>query len=242
MLLEESALALRRSAGSAWRACAVACAALVAAGCAVMPAPHDVLVEDATPTSVVVPPPAPAPVVPAPAPDTPPPSGTPLPDPAYIARRELVTQPLKSVLNYADKIRVMSANDLNREINRLGPLADQPDPEAQPQRQLQLALVLAQRNPPDLARAMSLTQRVQDVRTPVTLELQPLARLLQQRFGEQRRVEDMNDRQGQLLRETQKRLDAAHERMEALKAIERSLSTTNRGSGASVPPPRMPAP
>ncbi|KAF1021548.1 MAG: hypothetical protein GAK30_01767 [Paracidovorax wautersii] len=218
--------------------------ATAAAGCAVMPAPQNVVVEDAKPTSIVVPTPAapPAASPAAPAQDAPAPAGAPLPDPAYIARRELITQPLKAVLNYADRIRVMGANDLNREITRLTPLADQPDPEVQPQRQLQLALALAQRNPPDLARAMNLAQRVQDVRTPLTLELQPLARLLLQRLGEQRRVEDMNDRQGQLLRDTQKRLDAAHERLEALKAIERSLSNTNRGNGAGVPAARTPAP
>ena len=80
------------------------------------------------------------------------------------------------------------------------------------------------------------------MRTPVTQELQPLARLLQQRYTEQRRVEDLNERQSQLLRDTQRRLDAAQERMEALKAIERSLYN-NRGAGAipgSGPGPRSP--
>jgi|GEM_PF-255069 len=214
-------------------------ATAVLAGCATPLPPAQVKVIDATPTSTVAaPPPASAPQQPDQPSVNPPP-----PDPAFIARRELATQPLKSVLSYADKVRVLSANELSREINRLSPLAEQVDPEVQPQRQLQLALALAQtRNTPDLVRAIGLTQRVQEVRTPVTQELQPLARLLQQRYTEQRRVEDLNERQSQLLRDTQRRLDAAQERMEALKAIERSLYN-NRGAGAipgSGPGPRSP--
>jgi hypothetical protein len=152
----------------------------------------------------------------------------PAPDPLAFAQRS--TPALETVLNYADKIRTLPGSDIAREIGRLSPLAEQAGPEIQPLYQLQLALALAQtRNTLDLVRAIGLTQRVQEVRSPLTLALQPLARLLQQRYSEQRRAEELNDRLGLLLRDTQRRLDSAHDRLEALKAIERSLYNS-RGS------------
>lgn len=235
----------RRRRAPAWSAAWALAAGL--AGCTAPLPPSEVKVVDATPTTVVAPPP---PRPPARDPAQGPAQAGPGPgapdDPAYVARRELVTQPLQAVLSYADKVRGLGSSDLAREIARLGPLAELPDPELQPQRQLQLALALAQtRGTPDLVRAIGLTQRVQEVRTPLTLALQPLARLLQQRYAEQRRVEELNERQSQLLRETQRRLDAAQERMEALKAIERSLYNSRGGNGAAaggMPAPRPPGP
>jgi hypothetical protein len=54
----------------------------------------------------------------------------------------------------------------------------------------------------------------------------------------QRRLEDLLERQNQQTREVQRRLEQTNERLEALKAIERSL--TSRSPAASRP--RAPAP
>ncbi|MFT4191402.1 MAG: hypothetical protein QM617_07775 [Comamonas sp.] len=229
---ESSSPAQRASIGRHGSAAALLTAAVLGlAGCAApLPAPPPPQVVDTRPAQTER---APTTISASELPAPPP------PDPAYVARRELVTRPLIAVLNYADKIRTLGAADIAREIAQLNPLAERPDPDVQPQRQLQLALALAQtRNLPDLVRAIGLTQRVQEVRTPVTQQLQPLARLLQQRYTEQRRVEDLNERQAQLLRDTQRRLEAALDRMEALKAIERSLY--NSRGGTSAPSPRLP--
>ena len=132
------------------------------------------------------------------------------------------------VLAYADRIRPLGGNELGNEIARLG------DPADLPMGQMQLAIALAQtRNPPDLIRAISLMQRVIGNPAPEAQPLQPLARALAQRYVEQRRVEEDRDRQVQQLRESQRRIDQLTDRMEALRAIERSFARPNN----STPPP-----
>jgi DNA repair ATPase RecN len=123
------------------------------------------------------------------------------------------------LLAYADRVRALSTPELVQEIVRLG------NPSA-PAEQLQLALALSQlRQTPELARAQELLNRVTSSAAPDAQPLQPLARLLAARYSEQRRVEDQLEKQAQQLRDTQRRLDQTRERLEALKAIERSLTS-----------------
>ena len=193
----------------------VAAAAMLMAGCAAPPQP---------PAEAQVPPPAPAPrVLPvevepaAPASRlTPPPPGSPA--------------PIAMMLAYADKVRPLNGNDLAAEIARLG------DPADSPTTQMQLALALAQtRVPADLARAAGLMQRVMANPSPEAQALHPLARALTARYFEQRRIEDDRDRQAQQVRDAQRRIDQLNDRMEALRAIERSFSRPN------TPPTAAPA-
>ena len=130
-------------------------------------------------------------------------------------------------LAYADRIRGMNANELTPELARLG--------EARaPGELLQLALTLAQlRQTPELIRAQDLLTRLLANASPEAVTLHPLARLLATRFGEQRRFEDLLDKQQQQTRDIQRRLDQTTERLEALKAIERSLG--NRAPAATPP-------
>ena len=134
------------------------------------------------------------------------------------------------VLAYFDRIRIQSTAELNQEIARLG------TPHV-PANQLQLALTLGQlRQIPELIRAQELLTRLlanPDLEAQV---LHPLARLLAARFAEQRRLEDLLDKQAQQTRDLQRRLDQTNERLEALKAIERSLT-----SRPPVPVPAVPA-
>lgn len=127
--------------------------------------------------------------------------------------------PIGAMLAYADRVRGLSSNDLQAEINRLG------EPGDTPALQMQLGLALSQtRSSPDLARALGLMQRAASNNTADGLALQPLARLLASRYLEQRRVEDDRDRQVQQLRDAQRRIDQLNDRIEALRAIERSFS------------------
>ncbi len=132
------------------------------------------------------------------------------------------------VLAYADRVRLLGPAELATEIASLGDGGDTPH------LQLQLALALVQTHQPvDTARALGLVQRVVASTQPQAVALQPLARLLAARLMEQRRLEDQADRQNQQIRDAQRRIDQLNERLEAMRAIERSL--TPRA-------PRTPAP
>jgi hypothetical protein len=136
---------------------------------------------------------------------------------------------LASMLSYAERVRQMPAAELGQEAARLS--ADQSGPA----NQLQLALVLSQqRQLPELMRAQELLARVLGNSSDQAQPLHPLARLLAARFAEQRRAEEQLEKERQQVRELQRKLDQTNERLEALKAIERSLTTR---PAASAPTP-----
>lgn len=180
------------------------------------------------------PPPAPAPVVtsqPAPLP-VPPPSA---PAAAKPVTRDEATAAVAAQLAYADRVRGMAPTELALELARLSDARS-------PGEQLQLALALAQlRQTPELIRAQDLLTRLLANASPEATALHPLARLLAQRFGEQRRFEDLLDKQTQQTRDTQRRLEQTTERLEALKAIERSLGGPS-GRSPVVTSPARPRP
>jgi len=135
-----------------------------------------------------------------------------------------------ALLRYADRLRTLTPPELTLEIAALG------DPGLQPARQLQLALALVHTNQPvDTARALGLAQRAANNTTPEAAPYKPFARLIAHRLLEQRKLEESVDRQAQQLREQQRRLDLLNERLEAMRAIERSLN--NRPPAAAPRPP-----
>jgi len=137
-----------------------------------------------------------------------------------IGPAEPVTDDVLRILAYAERTRHMQAAELNQEVMRLGDVAG-------PTEQMQLALVLSQFHQlPELTSAQELLGRVLTSPSADAQALHPLAGLLAARFAEQRRLEDQLDKQTQQMRDVQRRLDQTNERLEALKAIERSL--TNR--------------
>lgn len=141
-------------------------------------------------------------------------------------------EPVASVLAYADRTRALQGTELAQEVTRLN---DAPAPADQ----LRLALALSQTHQPqDLARAQDLLQRVLANAGDEARPLQALARLLATRLAEQRRVEDLLDRQNAQLRDLQRRLDQTQDKLEALKQIERSL---NNRPPAAVPPALPPS-
>lgn len=164
------------------------------------------------PEAAPAPPPPPPPVVivesvPAPLP----------PPPEDLAARR--------VLAWHERLRTLPAAELAREQARL-------QNPAGPVEVLELALLLGQvRAPGDLQRALALLDPiVRDNSSPLT----PLARLLQTRLAEQRRLEDLAERQAQQIREQQRRIEQLGQQIEQLRAIERSLG--------SRPPPAASAP
>lgn len=133
------------------------------------------------------------------------------------------------LLAYADRLRGLPGPELAQEIARPGNAASTGD-------QLRLALALSQtRQLYDLVRAQELLQRALANNSEEARPLHALARLLTTRFAEQRRVEDQLDRQTQQLRELQRRLEQTQDKLDALKEIERSLSSRPAAAPASSP-------
>ncbi|GAA4352232.1 hypothetical protein GCM10023165_41160 [Variovorax defluvii] len=199
---------------------------LLLAACASAPPPpaESVAVEPAPPPPPLPPPPPPVrPVEAEPM--------APATQPSWVLTQH--TQgPVAALLGYADRVRPLGGNELSAEIARLG------EPGEVPIAQVQLALVLAQtRSPSDLGRALGLLQRV--IANPSTdaQVLHPLARLIAARYQEQRRVEEERDRQAQQLRDSQRRIEQLSDRIEALRAIERSFSRPNSPPPAVAPKP-----
>lgn len=149
-----------------------------------------------------------------------------------VAPNHQSSDPALSLASYAERLRNMSAPDVSAELLRLAP-------SAAPQAQLQLALALAQMQQlPELIRAQETVAKVLGNSSDEARALHPVARLLAVHLGEERRLEDLLDKQNQQLKDLQRRLDQTTERLEALKAIERSLVSrpTPVLPSVSVPP------
>lgn len=150
-------------------------------------------------------------------------------EPVSKPKKIFVVDPAALVLAQADRTLRLSPQDLAKEIARLTELE-----EAAVENPLLLAVALAQtRQPVDTARAQGLVLRVLGNSTPAAQALHPLARLLESRLLQQRRLEDQIDRQNQQLREAQRRNEQLNERLEAVRAIERSLTTRPAPAPAS---------
>jgi hypothetical protein len=185
-----------------------------------------------------------APVAIAPSPPPPPapqPAALLAPDPASAS--DLAARRL---LAYHERLRQMSAADVAAEVARLSAALSSPDPTS-PDDVLALALALAeQHNPGDLAHASSLLESITQDASPARRPWQPIANLLADRVAEQRRLEDQLDRMTTQRRDTQRTLQQLTEKLEALKAIERSMtarppSASTPGNGADpAPAPKTP--
>ena len=183
------------------------------------------LLQPAPPPAPLAPPAPPPTVVLVPAPAPP-------PDPADVAAKRL--------LAYHDQLRLMSAGDLGNEVTRLGAVVSAASTAAPADAVLELSLALAQQhNPGDLARAVALLEPLTKSSAPELATWQPLARLLLGRVSEQRRLEDQLAREVAQRRDQQRSLQQLNEKLEALKAIERSMTTRPPGAsgGAPVVPP-----
>lgn len=133
------------------------------------------------------------------------------------------------LLEHADRVRGLQGAELAQEIARLNEAGSPAD-------QVRLAMALSQtRQLYDLVRAQELLQRVLTNPTDEARSLHVLARLLSVRYAEQRRLEDQLDRQNQQVRELQRRLGETQDKLDALKEIERSLTSRPPAAPASAP-------
>lgn len=138
----------------------------------------------------------------------------------------------RQLLSWQDSLRLMNNDALNQELVRLSDAIPNGAASTVPVQAMHLALALGlSRNPGDLARGISLLEQVQ--RNP-GIEAQAWygwARLLSSRYQEQRRLEDQVERQAQQLRDGQKQREQLSEKLDALRAIERSLTRQAPASG-----------
>ncbi len=124
---------------------------------------------------------------------------------------------------YNDRLRQMNGAELAQEtaVRNDGSLT------AQTCIQLALALLFTHNNG-DLQRAQTLIDQVMRGTPADSEHWQEIARLLNSRVAEQRRLEEQIERLNQQLRDSQRdsqrKLDQLNEKLEALKAIERSLN------------------
>jgi hypothetical protein len=210
--------------GAASCLCGVLCALCLSACSLFQPAPP--------------PPPPPAPAAPQPAAPAPPPApepAQPQADPADLAARHM--------LDYHERLRRMSPSDVTAEVTRLGAVVSSVDPPASPDDVLALVLALMEEhNPGDLARAASLLEPLEQAASPEPQPWRRLARLLADHIAEQRRLEDELDRQAGQRRDTQRTIQQLTEKLEALKAIERSMTAHSAGSPPGAAPGSAPAP
>ena len=146
-------------------------------------------------------------------------------------RPELTLNATGQMLAFTDRVRLLTSAELGAEMARIG------DPGDSAPAQMHLAIALAAtRVPADLARALGLLQRVIASQANDAAPIQPLARALAARYLEQRRIEDDRDRQVQQLREAQRRIDQLNDRLEALRAIERSVTRPTNNHPAVIAP------
>ena len=138
------------------------------------------------------------------------------------------------MLAWADRTRSLPSTELSLEITRL---IEIPDAQRIPANDLQLAIALGQTHlASDLPRAQAALQKLLTNQTEEARALHPLARLVAARLAEQKRVEDQLEKQNQQLRDQQRRIDQLNERLEAMRAIERSLTTRPNGAAAPLRP------
>jgi len=167
-----------------------------------------------------VPPPAPPPVVAPPVVQCDPP-------------REAQDLAARHLLATEDRFSALNTADLTAEASRAA------DTSIEGQMDQALALSMTH-NPGDLPRAQALLDQVLHNNAPQADPWRSLARLLAYRLGEQKRAEDAVERGNQQMRDAQRdyqrKLDDVNSKLEALKAIERSLNTRQLPAASSPKP------
>lgn len=155
------------------------------------------------------------------------PASAPVVDPANAAARHIVF--------YHAALLQLNAADLTRELGKHG------DGRASAQQTVDLALVLGLiRAPGDLQRAQNLLKQVVANPHTETQAWKDPAQLLLSRYTEQRQLEEQVERLNQQLRDTQRdhqrKLDQLNDKLEALKSIERSLTSRPTHPAAPIKP------
>lgn len=138
-----------------------------------------------------------------------------------------VPDPMADLIRYFYQIRLLNGPQLTAEIERFD------SPPSTGDDRLRLALALVQTlQLAETQRALGLVQDVLEAPDERSETVKPLAHLLGHLLREQRRLDLQNDRLSQQLRDHQRRVEQLNDRIEAMRAIERSL---NRPAPRPVP-------
>ncbi|NJD25463.1 MAG: permease [Betaproteobacteria bacterium] len=121
-------------------------------------------------------------------------------------------------LEYYQMLQRMTGAQLARERQMLAALP------GTPLNNLRMAMLLGHpRAQQDLPKALALLDGVLKSSDPAAVALQPLARLLADACSERLRLDTQLDKQGQQLKESQRRVVELQEKIDSLAEIERSL-------------------
>jgi hypothetical protein len=134
-------------------------------------------------------------------------------------------------LAYYQMLQRMTPAQINRE--RLVLAALPPTPNTQ----VRTAMVLGHpRGQQDFTKALALLEGVLKSTDPAALGLHPLARLLADNYAERQKLETQLEKQGQLLKDSQRKAVELQEKIDSLAEIERTLPqrprATRSGGGA----------
>jgi len=155
-----------------------------------------------------------------PAPQSVPPV-TPAPAPRPTAAYDR-SEAMLELLRDAYQFRLLNGQQLAAEIDRMERLERN---RLDAQQRLRWALALSQTlQVQDTQKALGLVQEVLESPDEQSVALRPLAHLLGQMLREQRRLDAQNERLSQQLRDNQRRVEQLNDRLEAMRAIERSLN------------------
>jgi hypothetical protein len=130
-----------------------------------------------------------------------------------------------SALAYYQTLQRMTPVQIARERQVLAALPPTPNT------QVRIAMVLGHpRGQPDLARALTLLEAVLKSTDPGAVSLHPLARLLADNYGERQKLEGQLEKQGQQLKESQRKTIELQEKIDGLADIERTLPQRPRAT------------
>ena len=146
-----------------------------------------------------------------------PPEATPIEPEVEAPEPSPVPSPMHP-LSYYQLLSRMTLAELGRERMVLAALPRSPNT------QLRLAMLFGYpRAQQDMGRAMVQLDSVLKSKDPAAIALQPLARLLADNYAERQKVEANLDRQGLLLKESQRKATELQEKIDDLADIERTL-------------------
>lgn len=129
------------------------------------------------------------------------------------------------ILAYYQALGRLSAGELAKERSFLAALP------ASPHTQMRQAMLLGHpRGPQETGRALALVEQLLKSGDPAAVELQPVARMLADHYGERLRLEAQLERQGLLVKESQRKAQELQEKLDGLADIERTM-TPRPGAG-----------
>lgn len=150
--------------------------------------------------------------------------------PSVVRKDEVLAPPVPvSALSYYPVLHRMTAAEIGRERMVLAALP------ANPNNQVRMAMVLGHpRGPQELPKAIALLDGVLKSTDPSAVALQPLARLMIDNYIERQRQDVWSDKQGQQLKESQRKVIELQEKIDSLADIERTLPQRPRAPRPAV--------